>query len=60
MKGGSLSSLNPESLNVSGENTIISGGQPNVGPNFNTSAGYGYDFNAPLGGVKANTQCNNY
>lgn len=60
MKGGSLSALNPAALNVSGENTIISGGQPSVGPNFNTSAGYGYDFNPPLGGVKANTQCTDY
>ena len=52
--------LSPADIN--GHNTIIANNEPNVGPNFNTSAGYGFKFSDPeLGGsFQPNTQCEEY
>ena len=59
MRGGSLSQLHP--AEIDSVNKIIASNQPHVGPNFNTSAGYGFKFTDPaLGGsFEANTQCTN-
>ena len=60
MSGGSLTTLDP-AMFVEGENIILPNNQPTVGPNFNTSAGYGYNFSdPPLGGITPNTQCTDY
>tara|TARA_Y100000591_G_C21853742_1_gene713419 strand:+ start:4827 stop:5201 length:375 start_codon:yes stop_codon:yes gene_type:complete len=60
MTGGSLTTLDPAII-VNGENKILPNNEPTVGPSFNTSAGYGYDFSdPPLGGVTPNKQCTQY
>ena len=61
-RGGSMQSLTPADINIPGQNTIIGGDQPHVGPNFNQSAGYGFIPSVPaLGGsFQPNTQCEQY
>lgn len=62
MRGGFMQALTPADYGIDGKNTIIASNQPHVGPNFNTSGGYGFKFSDPeLGGsFQPNTQCEQY